>query len=174
MQTLILNGSPRDNGTSAQLSFFVHSLTNGERLQISDYKIKACTGCESCKKSGFCVLQDDDMILFYTAIQNTKKIIIISPIYFFGMPSHFKALIDRTQVFWHHPLPPDKNILILLHGERANTSFIECYRKSFEYISSNWGCPNPEFVFFPEVIDYKNINLSLVKTHLIRTKEDNR
>lgn len=172
MQTLILNASPRDKGNSAQLSAFVQTFIPSRVLRVCDYKIKACNGCDACKKSGSCVLRNDDMNFFYTEIKNAQRIVIISPIYFFGVPSHFKALIDRTQIFWHHPLTPEKEGIVLLHGEQPNASFVDCYRRSFHYIFRNWGVLAPQFLFFGQVKTFEDVDLSLVKKFLLPTQGD--
>ncbi|NLW06937.1 MAG: flavodoxin family protein [Clostridia bacterium] len=78
---------------------------------LHNCNIKPCRGCDSCR-SGTCAINDDmDYILPY--LEQAGALIIASPIYFYGLTSQVKALIDRCQVFWnryYHHTQAQKNI----------------------------------------------------------------
>jgi len=63
------------------------------------YISEGCTGCDGCEKTGMCVIKDD-MQDVYTLMDDADVIIIASPIFFYGVTSQVKALIDRGQAMW--------------------------------------------------------------------------
>lgn len=105
MRVLVLNGSPRGERsntlrlTTAFLSGFP-SDTETEIAHLNSLNIKPCMGCFSCwtKTFGECVL-NDDMQTLYPKIAAADVIIESFPLYFFGMPSVFKAVTDRCLPF---------------------------------------------------------------------------
>lgn len=105
MNILVLNGSPRMERsntlriTNAFLEGFPDDC-NTEIVHLYKLNIKPCLGCFSCwtKTPGNCVINDDMQIL-YKKIENADVIIESFPLYFFGMPSGFKAVVDRCLPF---------------------------------------------------------------------------
>lgn len=103
MKILVLNGSPKvKNSNTMQLTnAFVDGITkeNDTEVEILDiYKlnIKPCTGCFGCWKStpGKCIIKDD-MEIIIEKILKSDTIIWSFPLYYFGLPSQMKALMDR-------------------------------------------------------------------------------
>ena len=105
MNILVLNGSPRmeRSNTLKVTNAFLEGFPSGSAADIVHlYKldIKPCLGCFSCwtKTPGQCVI-NDDMQELYRKIENADIIIESFPLYFFGMPSGFKAMVDRCLPF---------------------------------------------------------------------------
>lgn len=65
-----------------------------ELLPLYDKKMEPCTGCYSCLKTGECYI-DDDIQDMYPKLIEADGIIWGSPVYFFGVTSQAKMLIDR-------------------------------------------------------------------------------
>lgn len=94
-------GSPRANGNT---EFMVkHALSiieeNGfktELITLHDKNINFCTGCDSCKKTDECVI-DDDMQKLTLKIKEADGIIMSSPVYFGDMTGLAKTFIDRLR-----------------------------------------------------------------------------
>jgi len=105
MDVLAFLGSPRKKGNSEILT---QALLEGVRqaggtpeiIRLNDLKISPCISCGGCDKTGRCVVEDD-MIPLCDKIIATDKIIIASPIYFYGVTAQTKAFIDRTQALWN-------------------------------------------------------------------------
>lgn len=105
MRVLVLNGSPRRERsntlqiTNAFVSGFPEDRER-DTIHIYERDIKPCMGCFSCwtKTPGKCVI-DDDMREIYKKIESADIIIESFPLYFFGMPSGFKAMTDRCLPF---------------------------------------------------------------------------
>ena len=97
-------GSPRKKGNSDLL---LDSALRGAQEQGADVKkvyardleISGCRGCDGCEKTGKCVVQDD-MQDIYPLLDDAGVIILSSPIFFYGLTSQIKALIDRGQAMW--------------------------------------------------------------------------
>lgn len=91
----------------------------------ADLKVHGCIGCNRCKENFTCIYQDDHQML-EEALAKADALIIISPIYFAGVPSQFKAILDRFQpYFWKRqqliaeglPIPSKRPLYIALVGE---------------------------------------------------------
>jgi len=104
MKILVVLGSPRKNGNSETLVGKVISGAENagaacEVVRLSSLNIHPCIGCGGCEKEGICVI-DDDMQKLYPKITDADRIIIASPIYFYGVTAQTKAFIDRCQALW--------------------------------------------------------------------------
>lgn len=106
MNILVLNGSPKGAGSStyritdAFLGGMVSEL--GEAASVGTVDVPAahiepCKGCFGCWTAtpGKCVIHDD-MEEILPKILEADVLIFSFPIYYFGMPSQIKALLDRT------------------------------------------------------------------------------
>ncbi len=98
---LLLNGSPRgENSNSYKISrAFLRGFGEDTELNIINVpklNIRPCLGCYSCWKrgDGKCVLRDD-MADIYRDIEDADMIVASFPLYFFGIPSQMKTLLDR-------------------------------------------------------------------------------
>ena len=103
MKVLGIVGSPRKNGNTAVLvkevldtaaSYGVET----EMINVTDYDIKPCDGCETCTPTGKCKIKDD-MQAIYTKLLESDGIVFGSPVYFWGVTAQLKVLIDRSFVF---------------------------------------------------------------------------
>ena len=103
MKILVLNGSPKEKSDTFRMTeAFLRGLNrNGEHevnvIRVIDKDIAPCRGCFGCweRMDGHCVIEDDQNAIL--DIYRDADIIIWSfPLYCYGMPSHLKALLDRT------------------------------------------------------------------------------
>jgi multimeric flavodoxin WrbA len=100
-----INGSPRPQGNTALLldTFLRGAKDAGAdtlRLDVSCMDISGCTECNGCKDTGACVLADE-MVKVYQAIQQADVLVMATPLFFSGMSSQLKAVIDRCQCLWY-------------------------------------------------------------------------
>jgi multimeric flavodoxin WrbA len=70
-----------------------------EKIQISDYNITPCNGCDQClKPPNDCPLtENDDMNKLEEKILGSAAILIAAPNYFGSVSSQIKTLIDRSR-----------------------------------------------------------------------------
>ena len=104
MDVFVFLGSPRKKGnseilTEALLEGVRQAGGNPEIIRLCDLDIAPCISCGGCDKTGKCVVKDD-MIPLLKKIIKTDKVILASPIYFYGITAQLKALIDRCQTLW--------------------------------------------------------------------------
>jgi multimeric flavodoxin WrbA len=104
MNILIFNGSPRKRGNTELLLAKIEEGIQrcghkAEHINLADLAIHPCTGCGHCETEGQCVF-NDDMTPLYAKIDAANRIVIGSPIYFYGVTAQTKIFIDRCQVLW--------------------------------------------------------------------------
>ncbi len=107
MKILAFWGSPRRNGnTRLLLDAFIDEVARAghgvETVGLADrgkWQIAACLGCDRCTL-GKCI-QNDSMQVLYPKLQEADAIVLAAPIYFYGLPAHVKAMIDRCQLFFN-------------------------------------------------------------------------
>ncbi|MDP8236318.1 MAG: flavodoxin family protein [Candidatus Erginobacter occultus] len=105
MKILTIMGSPRKGGNSDLLldAFLAGAGEGGafrEKIAVCDLKISPCTECLACETTGECVI-GDDMGEVYRQLIEADRVVIASPIFFYGLPGQLKALIDRCQALWY-------------------------------------------------------------------------
>nr|WP_240193630.1 flavodoxin family protein [Desulfobulbus alkaliphilus] len=101
---MIFNGSPRKGGNTELLLTSVaagieQSGFRAEYIRLADLAIHPCIGCGHCEREGHCIFADD-MTALYAAIEAAHRIVLASPIYFYGVTAQTKIFIDRCQVLW--------------------------------------------------------------------------
>ena len=70
-----------------------------EKVLVSKLKISPCLEIYACLKDGNCAIKDD-MQLLYKKLLEADHIIFASPMFFYGITSQAKAIIDRCQALW--------------------------------------------------------------------------
>ncbi len=103
--TLIV-GSPRKNRSC---NFLIDQAIEGiksvseefqvVKIQISDYKLTPCTGCDQClRPPNDCPLaEDDDTKKLEDLILGSSALLLSSPSYFDSVSSQIKVFIDRSR-----------------------------------------------------------------------------
>jgi len=108
MKILAINGSRRKNGNTSCL---VQSLLSAaekagaevESLSLGDYAIDACTGCEGCRDSWQCVIEDDFSGIV-RRMDEADGVILGSPTYWYSVTSDMKRFVDRCYSLIQYPV----------------------------------------------------------------------
>jgi len=105
MNILALRGSPRKGGNSDVLLAAINrgaekAGATVDVIRLCDLKINPCLNCGGCDKTGVCIIKDD-MTSLYKKIIAAERIIMASPIYFYGITAQAKTFVDRTQALWN-------------------------------------------------------------------------
>lgn len=102
MKIIAINGSPRKEKNTAQMLSL--ALQEADRLgaqteliEISDYKIEYCQGCNKCLRQDVCSISNDHASILLDKMRNADGILIGSPVYFGNVTGQLKTLIDRTR-----------------------------------------------------------------------------
>ncbi|MDO4262054.1 MAG: NAD(P)H-dependent oxidoreductase [Eubacteriales bacterium] len=102
MRTLILTGSPRKGGHTAQMTEYLAGRLDGEVEVISmDNRkdILPCRDCRYCFTHPECAVRDG-MTEIYRKLDGADRIVFAAPVYFHNIPGSMKASLDRLQVYW--------------------------------------------------------------------------
>jgi multimeric flavodoxin WrbA len=115
MKVLGIMGSPRrQSNTEILLDKALEGARDAgaevEKVVVSNLKISPCLEIYACLKDGNCAIKDD-MQALYEKLLEADHIIFASPIFFYGITSQAKAVIDRCQALWvrKHVLGMGKN-----------------------------------------------------------------
>lgn len=104
MKILAIHGSPREGNSKILLDEAIkiccadnHEVT---LIKPCELNLSGCTACDGCSNTGLCIIRDD-MDKIYPLLKNYERIIVATPIFFFGIPAQFKILVDRCQCLWY-------------------------------------------------------------------------
>ncbi|WP_160721886.1 flavodoxin family protein [Isachenkonia alkalipeptolytica] len=105
-KVLAINSSKRKKNTYGLLQQLKEQLkeknTEVEILNLFDYDIKECTGCEICLRKGSCILQDQAEELM-DKLRGYDGLILSTPVYMGNISGKLKVFVDRTCRWFHRP-----------------------------------------------------------------------
>ena len=141
---VMLVGSPRKHGNTDTLAHaFLEGIDQKKNsiavISIPDIKVKGCVGCNYCYRDAEhrCALQDD-MQQIYQELSAAEVLVVATPIYFYGIPSQLKAVIDRL----HNPIRGTfrlkKLVLLAVCADETQEVFDSVkamYRSTLRYFS---------------------------------------
>ena len=146
MKILVLNGSPKKKSDTMVLTnaFLRGIKKNGSHkifvMNIFEMKISSCRGCFGCwqVKNKHCVI-DDDQNQILDLYPEVDLIIWNFPLYCYGMPSHIKAVLDRT-------IPLNQMKMEIVDGRTRHLPMVD-FSKIHTVVISGCGFPNYEHNF---------------------------
>lgn len=110
---LVLLCSPNPGGTTdTAAKIFAEGMAaagiSPRLVPLRDYALTPCTGCNACAHPPHaCVLAapsraaaEDRAEDVFALLLQAPLIVLAAPVFFYSLPAHFKALIDRAQRFW--------------------------------------------------------------------------
>lgn len=104
MKIVIINGSPRKNGSTGQILHQIErNLINIDNdleikyFNLSEMDLKFCKGCFNCYKTGSCFIKDDGLEDLHAEIKSCDGVIFGSPTYASNVSGQFKVFMDRIQ-----------------------------------------------------------------------------
>ena len=103
MKILVIESSPHQNGASNLLAeyFMFGAKEAGHSVAVFDAAradLHPCLGCDVCGMSGPC-RQKDDMAELREQILQADMVVFVTPLYYFGMSTQLKTVIDRFYSF---------------------------------------------------------------------------
>ncbi|MCP3890732.1 MAG: flavodoxin family protein [Desulfobulbaceae bacterium] len=104
MKLLVVLGSPRKGGNGEVLVEKIAEQVEKsggavDYVRLNTLKLRPCQGCGGCDKTGVCVIKDD-MESIYEAADAADRILLVSPVYFYGLSAQSKIFGDRMQALW--------------------------------------------------------------------------
>lgn len=127
---VILAGSPYGRGKCSNAATRIADVIREQGTSVTLFScaritVHGCIGCDRCKEDFTCIYSDD-LVRISSALDAADAVLVVSPIYFAGVPSQFKAVLDRFQpYFWKRQhqieqgeaLPPKRALYVALVGE---------------------------------------------------------
>lgn len=125
---VILAGSNRRGGnTDLLVMAFAEGAKQSHEIEIisvADYKVNPCIGCNSCfTREGHECFQKDDMSKIYAKLAEADTVVIASPVYFYGISSQLKAIVDRLHTPMRNNFKIKKLALLLVAAATLPTVF---------------------------------------------------
>jgi multimeric flavodoxin WrbA len=100
MNLLVLNGSPRKNGT---VSILLKAVADGASekhkvawIDVYDLKMKPCIACMKCRPDKTCALTSDNAHTVGQKIKSADGLIVGTPTHWGNMSAPLKILFDRN------------------------------------------------------------------------------
>ena len=123
---------------------------------LNRMNIRPCQDCGGCANTGVCVVKDE-MAGIFAAIRTAERIILASPIFFYGLSAQAKAMVDRCQCFWcekyllKRPIPAGprgrKGLLLLVGGRKTEDAAL-CAGATSTAFFRTVSVPEHETLFF--------------------------
>lgn len=123
-------------------------------IHLREYDVQPCLACGYCDKQTKiegqkrCVLGEKDQAWdLFLPLMSAKAVFFTVPIYFYHLPSRFKTLIDRAQMFWtarhnNEPwlamAPPRTAHTVLVAGRPKGERLFEGAELTLKYFASNF------------------------------------
>jgi len=138
-KVLMIDGSARRRNTYNILLQIEQVLkthgTKVEILNLFDYQIEDCIGCEACVSCKECA-KKDDMPILMRKIMDSDGLILSSPVYMSCVTSRFKTFADRTNTWVHKPETVGKPVMFV--ATTASTGLKET-KRFFELFATGFG-----------------------------------
>lgn len=139
IKVIAINSSKRKKNTYNLIINLKESLSKHdisvEVVNLFDYDIKPCVGCEHCLTYGGCVIHDDAEFLM-NKLKSCDGIILSTPVYLNNLSGTLKTFVDRTCSWFHRPELQGKPILLLASTAGSGLKNTLNY---LENIAVQWG-----------------------------------
>ena len=104
-------------------------------INLREYNIKPCIGCENCLRKDVCHINDDADRLM-DELKRADGIIIASPVYMGSIHGKLKMLFDRTCRWYHRPVLIAKPVLLVSTTAGSSLKYTLDY---MEKVAVDWG-----------------------------------
>lgn len=106
-KVIAILGSRRKGRTRSNLDEIKGILSENdielEIINLYDYNIEDCIGCERCLNKDRCFFGDDVEMIMDKLNEQADGIIMASPVYMWGVSGRMKTFIDRTSRWYMRP-----------------------------------------------------------------------
>jgi multimeric flavodoxin WrbA len=139
-KVVAINGSPRKRHTQGLLEQ-ISALLAVDGIDVTvinlyDYHISACAGCEVCMRKTSHCWQKDDSARIMDQMMAADGLILASPVYVMSISGLLKTLIDKTAWWVHRPQLVGKPVLSVATTAGAGLKQVLDY---LETVSIQWG-----------------------------------
>lgn len=111
IHTLLISGSPFAGGKTEKTTALLYSQKQeqgiaADVLFVSHLSVAGCLGCNKCaslerdKTGSYDCILTDDMQMVAQKLMACAELMLVTPVFFSGVPSQVKAILDRLQPFF--------------------------------------------------------------------------
>lgn len=141
MNIVIITGSHRSGSNSGLLADYFQKGVEETghrvfRFDAAHKKIHGCIGCDRCGMDGPCIF-DDDFTPLREPLVTADLVLFASPIYYFGISSQIKAVIDRFYSIDRRIMGGKQACLIGTFGQlnrNIASGVVETYKNMITYL----------------------------------------
>jgi multimeric flavodoxin WrbA len=146
MKIVVLTGSPHKKGTSFLLAdkFIEGAIEAGHdvfRFDCAFKEVGPCMGCDHCIRHNSVCIQEDDMLELNPKLIEADLIVFCTPLYYYGMTSQIKTVIDRFYANNSKLMGGKKAILLATAADNLNWT-MEALIHHYEIICKYLGYEN--------------------------------
>jgi multimeric flavodoxin WrbA len=105
MKITIINGSPRKNGATNKILIKINESIHKEypgieinHVNLIDLHPSYCLGCQSCYKTGKCIIKTDNMEEIHDMLEKSDGIVFGTPTYSCNVSGLFKVFHSRVHM----------------------------------------------------------------------------
>lgn len=145
MKIVMLTGSPHIKGTTALLAeeFCAGAEEAGHevaRFDTAHLHIEPCLGCDHCRIISSSCVHEDDMSLIHAALLKAEALVLVTPLYYFGMTAQLKAAVDRFYAINPALLEMPKKVYLISAGADPDQWAMEALAAHYKTICRylNW------------------------------------
>ena len=135
MKVLLINGSPRANGCTAEalkemISVFEAEGVETELVQVGNKDIRGCIACGSCMKNGKCVF--DDLVNEAAPLfEKADGLVVGSPVYYASPNGTILSFMDRLFYSTRFPKHMKVGAAVVSARRGGNTASFDVLNKYF-------------------------------------------
>ncbi|MBM7614550.1 flavodoxin family protein [Alkaliphilus hydrothermalis] len=138
-KVIAINSSKRKRNTHQLLEQLKNQLKEKhievEILNLFDYEIQECIGCEVCLRKGNCSLKDDHSLLM-KKLTEYDGLVLSTPVYMGNVSGKLKVFVDRTCKWFHRP---ELVGIPVLSVATTSASGLGDTFKTLESVAIQWG-----------------------------------
>ena len=147
MKILMLTGSPRKRGVTARLAAAFQKGAEEAGHEVKRYdaarmNVAPCKACCHCRKNkGECVFDDDMTPLIGKdgEILNADLILLVSPVYYWGLTAQLKTVVDRFYAVGRSMREKNQKIMLISSAGDGNPAVFNSI-KAFYQSLQDWTC----------------------------------
>lgn len=135
---VIIMGSHRQEGNTAYWTQKLRNQLEQSGLaytyfDVNVLDIKHCIDCSVCRKKWGLCIHEDDMTRVYKALHDAKITVWATPVYYNGLTSKLKTLVDRCQMLFMCDFVHKKSFVAdALHAQKKGVIVSVGGAKSYE------------------------------------------
>ncbi|WP_157949916.1 flavodoxin family protein [Vallitalea okinawensis] len=139
MRILMINSSRQKGNTIKVLDLIQEEIAASghqvELINLTQYNIKRCIGCEKCIFTDACILHDD-MSLLMEKLEQADGIVLSSPVFMGQVTGLMKSFFDRTCKWFHRPVLVGKPAIVVSTTAASGLKNTTQYMKE---VCDQWG-----------------------------------